>query len=117
MTIGFAYSGWRIWQCQQLSDLSPDSIKLAQISISENFGKIDILVNCAAISRRWDPIWEVSEEDWNAIIANNLKGTFNTCCHACVSMVKQNSGRIIDFSSPAWLGVIIVIAGYLPPPL
>ena len=38
------------------------------------------------------------------MIAVNLNGTFNTCRHALAFMVKQKTGRIINFSSPAWLG-------------
>ena len=71
----------------------------------EGLGRIDILVNCAGIGgRRPGPFWETREEDWDAVIAVNLKGTFNTCRHALGFMVKQNAGRIINFSSPSWLG-------------
>lgn len=79
-----------------------------------NFGKIDILVNCAggsgipgssAPSEKSVPFWEYSEEAWDGGIALNLKGTFNTCRHALGFMVKQNWGRIINFTSPSWLGL------------
>lgn len=78
-----------------------------------NFGKIDILVNCAGGSgvagstppKKAVPFWESSEEAWDGAIALNLKGTFNTCRHALGFMVKQNWGRIINISSPAWLGM------------
>jgi len=70
------------------------------------FGRIDILVNCAGIGGRWGvPFWETKKEDWDAVIAVNLNGTFNTCRHALAFMVKQKTGRIINFSSPAWLGM------------
>jgi NAD(P)-dependent dehydrogenase (short-subunit alcohol dehydrogenase family) len=78
-----------------------------------SFGKIDILVNCAGGSgiaggtppQKAVPFWECSEEAWDGPIALNLKGTFNTCRHALGFMVKQNWGRIINISSPAWLGM------------
>ena len=70
----------------------------------ENFGKIDILVNCATIARGGQ-LWETSEEDSDAVMAVTLKGTLNTCTHALVTMMKQGTGRIINFSSPSWLGV------------
>lgn len=70
-----------------------------------NFGRIDILVNCAGIGgRRARHFWETAKEDWDAVIGVNLNGTFNTCRHALGLMVQQKSGRIINFSSPSWLG-------------
>ena len=72
----------------------------------EQFGKIDILVNCATGGAERNPVfWETSKEEWDIGIAINLTGTFNTCRHALKFMVKQNSGRIINFASPAWLGL------------
>ena len=72
----------------------------------EDFGKIDILVNCATGGAKRNPVfWETSKEEWDTGIAINLNGTFNTCRHALAFMVKQNYGRIINFASPAWLGL------------
>ena len=68
------------------------------------FGKIDILVNCATIARGgW--LWQASEADTDAVLAVTLKGTINTCTHALIAMMKQKSGRIINFTSPSWLGI------------
>ena len=72
----------------------------------KNFGRIDILVNCAGVAgKRATHFWETEKEAWDRAIGVNLNGTFNTCRHAVASMVKQGSGRIINFSSPAWLGM------------
>lgn len=69
------------------------------------FGQIDILVNCAGIGGRMKKhFWETSKEDWDTVMAVNINGTFNTCRHALASMVKRKKGRIINFSSPAWMG-------------
>ncbi len=70
-----------------------------------NFGRIDILVNCAGIVGKGAPnFWETKKENWDTVISVNLNGTFNMSRHALAFMVKQNAGRIINFSSPAWLG-------------
>ncbi len=64
------------------------------------FGRIDLLVNNAGIIRR-GTIETVSEEDWDRVIAINLKGTFN-CCKAVVGpMKRQRSGKIVNVSSIA----------------
>jgi NAD(P)-dependent dehydrogenase (short-subunit alcohol dehydrogenase family) len=68
------------------------------------FGRIDILVNCATIAKGGQ-LWETSEEDSDAVLAVTLKGTLNTCTHALIAMMKQRTGRIINFTSPSWLGV------------
>ncbi len=74
-------------------------------SCVDNFGRLDILVNCAGILRG-APIYDMSEEDWDAVINVHLKGTFNCCRHACALMVQQGSGRIINTTSETWLGTV-----------
>jgi NAD(P)-dependent dehydrogenase (short-subunit alcohol dehydrogenase family) len=54
---------------------------------------------------------ETAKEDWDKVINVNLTGTFNTCRHATGHMVKQKKGRIINFASPAWLGMIATAYG------
>jgi 3-oxoacyl-[acyl-carrier protein] reductase len=78
------------------------------------FGCIDILVNNAGIIRR-GTIETVTEEDWDQVIAVNLKGTFN-CCKAVVDIMKKQSyGKIINISSIAGkLGDITSAPGYGP---
>ncbi len=70
----------------------------------EEFGRIDVLVNCATIARGGQ-LWETNEEDSDAVLAVTLRGTMNTCHHALRAMMKQGTGRIINFASPSWLGV------------
>lgn len=62
-------------------------------------GQIDVLVNAAAIDMSGKLVKDTTEEDWDKIMNVNLKGTFN-CCKAVISyMERQNSGKIINFSS------------------
>lgn len=74
-------------------------------SCVEQLGSIDILVNCAGVLRE-RMIFNMSEEEWDAVIAVHLKGTFNCCRHACVFMKDQRSGRIINVTSDAWRGTV-----------
>ncbi len=74
-------------------------------SCVDNFGSVDILVNCAGVLRD-RMIHNMSEEEWDTVIAVHLKGTFNTCRHAAGHMRKQKSGRIINIASAAWQGSV-----------
>ena len=66
--------------------------------ILEKFAKIDILVNNAGITRD-KLILRMTEEDWDAVLDVNLKGTFH-CTKAVVRhMAKQRSGKIINIAS------------------
>jgi NAD(P)-dependent dehydrogenase (short-subunit alcohol dehydrogenase family) len=67
------------------------------------FGRIDILVNVAGILRD-RMIFNMSEAEWDAVIAVHLKGTFNCTRAASVKMREQQSGRVISMSSVSALG-------------
>ena len=71
--------------------------KLAGKTI-QDFGAIDILVNSAAMILR-KPIAEVTDEEWNAILATNLSGIFISCQVAGREMIKRRKGKIINISS------------------
>ena len=62
------------------------------------FGHLDILVNNAGITRD-GLIMKMKEEDFDAVLNINLKGTFNTIRHSARQMLKQRSGKIINISS------------------
>ncbi|HZP41222.1 MAG TPA: SDR family NAD(P)-dependent oxidoreductase [Candidatus Binatia bacterium] len=62
------------------------------------FGAIDVLVNNAGILRD-RMLFNMSEEEWDAVVAVHLKGTFNCTRHAAVHMRGQRRGRIISMSS------------------
>ncbi|WDV45508.1 3-oxoacyl-[acyl-carrier-protein] reductase [Clostridiaceae bacterium M8S5] len=64
----------------------------------DKFGSVDILVNNAGITRD-NLIIKMKEEDFDSVIATNLKGCFNCCKHASKIMLKQRSGSIINISS------------------
>lgn len=62
------------------------------------FGRIDILVNNAGITRD-GLLMKMSEEDFDAVLNTNLKGTFHCIRFASRQMIKQRCGRIINLSS------------------
>ncbi len=68
----------------------------------DKFGKLDILVNNAGILRD-RMIFNMTEEEWDAVIAVHLKGTYS-CTRAAVPLMReQRSGRIINFTSTSGL--------------
>lgn len=70
-------------------------------AVAAKFGKIDILVNNAGIYP-FKPVLSMTEEDWDRVIAVNLKGTFNCAQAVATQMVAQKTaGRIVNISSIA----------------
>ena len=72
-------------------------------SIIKEFGRIDVLVNNAGITKD-NLLLRMSEEDFDSVINVNLKGVFNSIKHVSKVMMKQRSGVIINMSSV--IGVI-----------
>lgn len=68
-------------------------------STINTFGRVDILVNNAAIVGAREEISNITEEVWDRVIDINLKGAFN-CSKAVVPyMIKQKSGKIVNIAS------------------
>lgn len=67
-------------------------------AVVEKYGKLDILVNCAGITKD-NLLMRMSEQDWDAVIAVNLKGTFNFIKAAVRPMMKNRFGKIVNISS------------------
>jgi glucose 1-dehydrogenase len=71
----------------------------------EQFGRLDVMVNNAAIAGAASkPLLETTEEDWDAIMAVNLRGVFLCCKRAVAEMLGQDPiaevrGRVINISS------------------
>ena len=64
----------------------------------ERFGRLDILVNNAAITKD-ALVLRMKDEDWDGVLDVNLKGAFLTTRAALRPMLKQRSGRIVNISS------------------
>lgn len=67
------------------------------------FGRLDVLVNNAGILVG-GTILDTTEQDWDRVMAVNLKGPFNCMQAAAKVMVRQKSGKIINVSSISGLG-------------
>ena len=69
----------------------------------DTWGRLDILVNNAGILRD-RIIFNMSEEEWDAVVAVHLKGHFTITRHASIVMRQQRGGRIVNTSSESGLG-------------
>lgn len=77
---------------------SASQVEQAVDRIARESGRLDILVNNAGITRD-NLIMRLKEEDWDLVLAVNLKGAYNCIKAASKPMIKQRSGRIINISS------------------
>ena len=65
------------------------------------FGKVDILINSAGLRGPLVPVEEITEQEWDSVLAVNLKAVF-LCCKAVLKvMMKQQSGSIVSISGTA----------------
>jgi len=71
-------------------------------SLQEAFGRLDILVNNAGLIKD-KFLMLMGEEDWDEVIATNLKGVYLCSKAACRIMIGQRSGKIINLASPSAL--------------
>jgi 3-oxoacyl-[acyl-carrier protein] reductase len=86
-TLAFKMDVTQISQCEEMVQKTLDK-----------FQRIDILVNNAGITKD-NLVMRMSDAEWDAVLAVNLKGSFN-CTKAVVRpMMKQRSGRIINIAS------------------
>jgi NAD(P)-dependent dehydrogenase (short-subunit alcohol dehydrogenase family) len=88
------------------------SLEAALGATIERLGKVDILVNCAGITKR-RPTLDVPDEEWNAILETNLTGTLRACQVFGRHMLEQGYGRIINIASLASFVGLFEVAAYV----
>lgn len=77
---------------------SAEAVQAMVEQVVRVFGGVDILVNSAGICKRGRAL-EISEKEWDLVIAINLKGTFLCCRAALPSMIQRGWGRIVNVAS------------------
>src|SRR5947207_14996806 len=67
-------------------------------------GRIDVLVNGAGVTGPVEtPVWEIKTEDWDDVLAVNVKGTFLPIKHVLPTMIKQRYGKVVNISGTSGL--------------
>ena len=84
-----------VYQCNVADH---DGVKEMIAWVIKTYKRLDILVNNAGITKD-TLMMAMSENDFDAVINTNLKGTFNCIKHAARPMLRQRSGRIVNISS------------------
>ncbi len=87
-----------IAEFHKISVTDKEAVQTAMADVHAKYGKIDILINNAGITRD-KTLQKLSEEDWDAVIDVNLKGVF-LCAQAVVPYMKEAGyGRIVSAAS------------------
>jgi NAD(P)-dependent dehydrogenase (short-subunit alcohol dehydrogenase family) len=90
--------------------LDRPSLVAARDAVLKEFGKIDILVNAAGITKRGATL-DFSEEDWDRILQVNITGTLRGCQIFGAPMLEPGQGRIINIGSlSSYVGLLEVAA-------
>ncbi len=98
----------RFWHLDVSREREVDAVTAA---VHRAFGGLDVLVNNAGISGTNQPTHEITEAEWDALMAVNVKGVFFCTKHALPCMLRAGGGSIINLSSIYGL----VGAGDAPP--
>jgi NAD(P)-dependent dehydrogenase (short-subunit alcohol dehydrogenase family) len=77
----------------------------------DKFGKVDILVNAAGVTKR-APTLDYPESDWNRIMETNLNGTLRACQVFGRHMLERRYGRIINIASMGSFVALFEVAAY-----
>lgn len=85
-------------ECYGVNVADGESVNEGIKAITKDFGKIDVLVNNAGITKD-GLMMRMSEDDWDAVLNVNLKGTFLCTKAAMRGMMKQRSGTIVNIAS------------------
>jgi NAD(P)-dependent dehydrogenase (short-subunit alcohol dehydrogenase family) len=97
----------------QPTDVSKaDAVDAAVASVLSRFGTIDILVNAAGTSPYYVPAERLAPDDWDRVIATNLRGVFLCCRAVGTHMLARGGGAIVNVTSVLASNAVGRLAAY-----
>ncbi len=97
--------------CVASDVLERGSVQELHDAVLKEFGRVDILVNAAGITRK-GPTIEMDEADWSRVMETNLTGTLRACQIFGASMVRAGYGRIVNIASLSSFVSFYEVAAY-----
>ena len=91
---------------------NPEDVDNLIATTVREFGKIDILVNSAGIFGENKRVADMSPENWDKVLAVDVRGSFLCCRAAAKEMMKRNEGKIINISSASSFKALPGMAAY-----
>ena len=91
---------------------NPEDVDNLVATTVKEFGKIDILINSAGIFGENKRVVDMSPENWDRVIAVDMRGSFLCCRAAAREMIKRNEGKIINISSASSYKALPGMAAY-----
>ena len=85
----------------QIDITDEESVRSAAAHVLQTSGRLDILINNAALGRGRTPLQDTELSEWRQVIDTNLTGTFLCMKHFGRIMISQKSGRVINLTSLA----------------
>jgi NAD(P)-dependent dehydrogenase (short-subunit alcohol dehydrogenase family) len=87
------------------------SLRAARDHILAELGQVDVLVNCAGITKRTKTL-ELGDAEWSSILETNLTGTLRACQVFGEAMLAREQGRIVNIASLASFVGLLEVAAY-----
>jgi SDR family mycofactocin-dependent oxidoreductase len=90
----------------------PAEVDAAVAAVAAEFGRLDVLVNNAAVVTS-APFWELSEDQWSAVVDTNLTGVWRTTKAAADLLRRSPRGRIVNIGSTGGVRAVPEFAHYV----